>query len=113
MSAGPARARHPRGHRAYRRLRAQVLIEELVCRMCRRVGRTTAATVVDHIIPLKRRPDLLLVRKNLQALCGECHRKKTAREHLQLVGSSPLRGRRKNRHRKRYHPIDIHGEVVV
>lgn len=59
---------------AWRRLRAAVLADEPLCRMCWQMGRTTAATDVDHINndPTDNR------RESLQPLCRECHSRKTA-----------------------------------
>lgn len=66
-----------RGYDArWRKIRAQVLREELPCRMCLDVGRTTAATEVDHIDgnPWNR------ARENLRPLCKSCHSSRTARD---------------------------------
>lgn len=59
--------------RDWRRVRAMVLADEPLCRLCNEHGRVTTATVVDHIIRVKVRPDLRLVRENLQPLCKSCH----------------------------------------
>ena len=107
METARSKTSNPRHCWAWRSLAAKVVREEMVCRHCRRKGRTKKAVVADHIIPLKRRPDLLLSRRNIQALCSECHRQKTAREHLQVVGSTPLKGRRRNKGKKRYLPVNI------
>lgn len=58
---------------AWRRLRAAVLADEPLCRMCWQMGRTTAATAVDHINndPTDNR------RESLQPLCDSCHSRKT------------------------------------
>jgi 5-methylcytosine-specific restriction protein A len=52
-------------------------MEEPLCRHCLREGRVTAATLVDHIVPLSLSPELRLDRGNLQALCSRCHSFKT------------------------------------
>jgi 5-methylcytosine-specific restriction protein A len=52
-------------------------MEEGLCRACLFIGRLTAATLVDHIVPISQAPDLRLVRSNLQALCASCHARKT------------------------------------
>ena len=52
-------------------------MEEPLCRHCLRQGRVTAATLVDHIVPLSLSPELRLDRGNLQALCSRCHSFKT------------------------------------
>lgn len=48
---------------------------------------TVAASEVDHIKPLKTHPELAMDRSNLQALCRNCHEKKTARENNRFVGA--------------------------
>lgn len=60
---------------AWRKLRARVLVDEPLCRHCKRCGRVTAANVVDHISgdPSDNSSE------NLQALCEPCHNLKTAR----------------------------------
>lgn len=67
-----------RGYGAdWRRMRASVLAEEPVCRMCRKA----AAAEVDHIHPFRGPADpLRLARHNLRALCAPCHRARTARQ---------------------------------
>lgn len=41
--------------------------------MCRRAGRTTPATVVDHVTPHKGDWALLMDPRNLQSLCAPHH----------------------------------------
>jgi len=41
---------------------------------------------IDHILPVRDRPDLSYTLANLQTLCGSCHTKKTRIE----VGHKPL-----------------------
>ena len=65
---------------AWRKLRAQFLSGHPLCEECRRDGRLTPATVVDHIIPHKGNRDLFWDEKNWQALCKPCHDRKTAKE---------------------------------
>ena len=57
--------------RRWRKLRLLVLQEEPLCRMCAEIGRTTLATVVDHIKP--KRDGGTDERENLQPLCKRCH----------------------------------------
>lgn len=57
----------------WRRLRASVLREEPLCLMCAEMGRTTAATTVDHIVPHGGDPVAFWKRDNLQSLCASCH----------------------------------------
>lgn len=51
-----------------------------LCAGCLERGRTTAATVVDHIIPAVDAPDLFYTASNHQSLCRSCHAVKTAAE---------------------------------
>ena len=69
---------HKRGYDAtWHRMSKMVRMEEPLCRHCLRDGRVTAATLVDHIVPLSLSPELRLDRGNLQALCSRCHSFKT------------------------------------
>jgi 5-methylcytosine-specific restriction enzyme A len=45
------------------------------CRECKRYGKSSLATTVHHVHPLKERPELRLVSWNLLSLCGKCHDK--------------------------------------
>ncbi|MEM8866506.1 MAG: HNH endonuclease signature motif containing protein [Planctomycetota bacterium] len=47
--------------------------------MCRKRGRTTAASVVDHIKRHEGCQVLFWDRKNWQSLCKRCHDRKTGR----------------------------------
>lgn len=68
-----------RGYGAdWQRLRLQVLAEEPLCRFCAEQGKVTAATEVDHIVPIRLRPDLRLERSNLRSLCKPHHDALTA-----------------------------------
>lgn len=74
-----------RGYNAqWRRIRRLILARDPICRICCVVP----STEVDHIKPLRQggthEP------ANLQALCGSCHRTKTARQ------ASPREGRGKS-----------------
>lgn len=75
----PSTARHTltRTQRGYDnnwlRLSRLCLAEEPLCRHCRELGQRTRATVSDHIVPVQIRPDLRLVRSNVQSLCKPCH----------------------------------------
>jgi len=65
---------------AWRRLAAVVKAEEPCCRECEKAGRAEPTRLIDHIKPRSQRPDLELVRENLQGLCIGCHNVKTAKE---------------------------------
>ena len=59
-------------------IRASVLSANPLCSKCSERNRITAATEVDHIVPLHKggTDDL----DNLQSLCHDCHAEKTAAE---------------------------------
>jgi 5-methylcytosine-specific restriction enzyme A len=63
-------------------VREQALIRDwFTCQIrthCR--GEIGLATEVDHIIPVRERPELRLVLSNLQSACKACHSAKTMRE---------------------------------
>jgi 5-methylcytosine-specific restriction protein A len=63
---------------AWQRLRAQVLGDEPLCRMCNKAGRLRLARELDHIKPKSHGGTD--ERANLQPLCVECHTLKTARD---------------------------------
>ena len=48
-----------------------------LCAACLAAGRTTRATVVDHIRPHRGDPERFWDTDNWQALCATCHNKKT------------------------------------
>ena len=64
---------------AWRKLRARFLIEHPFCVECRKQGKLTKATVVDHIIPI-RKGGPTLDEDNLQPLCSSCHSVKSISE---------------------------------
>lgn len=57
--------------RAWRDRRLALLSAEPLCRYCKALGRITAATVADHIVP--HRGDRELFAGELQPLCQSCH----------------------------------------
>ena len=63
----------------WRKLRQNYLIEHPFCVECRKAGRLTKASVVDHIVPI-RQGGPALEEGNLQALCASCHGSKSIRE---------------------------------
>lgn len=63
----------------WRKLRNAVIHEDPLCRMCKPQGRTTAAVLVDHIIPVKFGGQFWLY-SNLQPLCNHCHELKSRSE---------------------------------
>lgn len=65
--------------RVWRKTRALWLEKQPMCKHCERNGLTTAANVVDHILPISQGGDKLNDR-NFQSLCKKCHDKKSASE---------------------------------
>lgn len=62
----------------WRKLRGMVLRSRPLCAECERIGRTTAATDVHHIVAL--RDGGRNTADNLQPLCHSCHSRITARD---------------------------------
>lgn len=67
--------------RDWQRLRRAFLTKFPLCRMCEERGKVVVADLVDHIVPVKRAPNLRLVESNLQSLCTACHAVKTAADN--------------------------------
>lgn len=63
---------------AWKRLRAQVLAEEPLCRWCLARGLLVASTEVDHIKDSREDYSDDNSRDNLTAMCNPCHSLKTA-----------------------------------
>lgn len=55
----------------WKRIRAQVLAGEPLCRLCLSAGKTVPATVADHIVPIAEGGTH--AQDNLQPLCKRCH----------------------------------------
>jgi len=72
--------------------RRSILSDEPLCRICANANRVTAATVVDHIVPLFQggTDD----RTNKQALCTPCHDIKSKAERAQAVALTRGVGRK-------------------
>lgn len=51
-----------------------------LCEICKKNGKCTKATVVDHIKPHRGNPELFWNPENWQALCKPCHDHKTGKE---------------------------------
>ena len=64
--------------RPWRRLRLWHLRQQPLCAACEAEGTTTAAELVDHIVPIAEDPARRLDPTNLQSLCAPCHAAKTA-----------------------------------
>jgi 5-methylcytosine-specific restriction protein A len=66
--------------RQWQKERAAHLAANPLCVHCLARGRTTAASIVDHIIPHRGDPVLFRDPANRQSLCKTCHDIKTASE---------------------------------
>ena len=89
-------ARRPESDRYYgtadwKRLRSAHLASHPLCVICHGAGLVVGAVVVDHIIPTRDRPDLMLDAGNLRSLCRRCHDQHGARTG---GGARPSRGGR-------------------
>lgn len=79
----------PRSTRAWRKLRDQVVAEEPDCRL-QLPGCTFTSTTADHILTVRDRPDLALVRSNLRGSCETCNKRRNARPDDGLpLGTAP------------------------
>ena len=71
---------HSRGYNSkWRRISKLYLKAHPLCCECRRQGKLTPATVVDHIVPHRGNQKLMWDGSNWQSLCKQCHDRKTAR----------------------------------
>ena len=64
----------------WRKASRQFLRENPLCAECRKAGRLLASEATDHIIPHKGDMALFWDRSNWQALCRQCHSRKTAKQ---------------------------------
>ena len=77
---GNTRHNNPDYHTTrWRVLRKKQLNDYPLCAMCERMGRVTAAVMVDHKISIAEGGDMWHP-DNLQSLCNHCHRIKTNKE---------------------------------
>ena len=88
------RSRQERGYgRAWEKAREAALSRDMhLCQPCQREGRATPAREVDHITPKHKggTDDL----GNLQSICTDCHKAKTAQESAGAQGRTHRRKRR-------------------
>lgn len=66
------KAGDPRNGRAYKALARQVVKDEPLCWL-RYPGCTRWSDTADHVIPIKARPDLAMVRSNMRGACRHCN----------------------------------------
>lgn len=78
------KSRHERGYGwEWEKTRERILKRDRrLCQHCLPKGRVVVATDVDHIVP--RALGGSEADSNLQSLCGDCHKAKTAREGQSL-----------------------------
>ena len=84
---GQRGSRHERGYgNAWGRKRAVIMQRDLgLCQPCKAAGKTAQAKQVDHIKPkVKGGTDH---DSNLQAICIDCHKRKTADEAAEARGA--------------------------
>jgi 5-methylcytosine-specific restriction endonuclease McrA len=77
QSGEPMTAINPWSTRAGRQLRARVIQEEPTCQLQIPGVCTGISDTADHIIPRSQRPELTLVRSNLQGACLACNMKRS------------------------------------
>ena len=57
----------------WQKLRRWQLQSYPLCRYCLEIGKTAAATIPDHIVPVAQAPERAFDPDNLQPLCESCH----------------------------------------
>lgn len=67
------------GHK-WREARAGYLLKHPLCVYCAKLGKVTAASVVDHIEPHRGDMALFWQRENWQSLCASCHNSAKAKQ---------------------------------
>jgi len=66
----------------WQKVRKGYLAKHPLCVHCEANGRVTAATEIDHIVPIQVAPMRKYDRTNWQALCKSCHSAKTAKDKI-------------------------------
>lgn len=77
----PAKGAAPRKspyNARWQKARATWLRGHTLCAECQRLGRVTAATVVDHVVPWRGGTAEFWDTSNWQPLCKRCHDRKTS-----------------------------------
>lgn len=93
------------GSRAWTRLRNQVIAEEPVCRIRLPGVCTMVSTTANHRIPRKHRPDLTMVRANLEGACRPCNMKIKTMSPAQVAALRQQLSR--NLHRPAARALDV------
>lgn len=77
-----------RGYDArWRKARVIYLRKHPLCAECEKQGKVVVATIVDHIQPHKGNQELFWNEANWEALCADCHNKKSSWEDGRQFGS--------------------------
>ena len=76
----------------WRKARASFLVAHPLCAMCAKVGRDTAATVVDHKKSHGGDYEKFWNADNWQALCAVCHGIKRRQDHGGLLPGCDING---------------------
>ena len=95
VALGPPKTGKPKNRKRslydpeWRRVSRAWLMANPFCVACMLSGRQTIADIVDHIQPLKSRPDLMYDQSNFQSLCSKrpysCHQRKTGYERRGII----------------------------
>ena len=95
ISAGPPRTGKPKNRPVHEydeewaRVSKAFLSKHPLCMACEHSGRLVPARIVDHILPIRSRPDLKYNADNFQSLCAtrpySCHQRKTGYERRGII----------------------------
>lgn len=85
----PSAAKRGYGRR-WQAARKTYLMSNQLCVKCKENNKYIPATVVDHITPHKGDQSLFWDQDNWQALCKQCHDKKTLTEDVRMSKNKPI-----------------------
>ena len=95
IAQGPSRTGRPKNRKPHQydaewtRVARAWLLSHPFCLACQVAQRSVLADVVDHIFPIRIRPDLLYNSANFQSLCSKrphsCHQRKTGYERRGII----------------------------
>ena len=74
--------------RRWQKARKAYLVRHPLCARCKALGRITAASEVDHIVPHRGEGKLFWDQKNWQPLCTGCHSSHKQREEQRGYSSA-------------------------